>query len=84
MPNARLRYAWSAAGDVESRASTGGQGARTPSSFFTGADVIRRGLIGADQPFLQKPFGPDELVQQVHALLNGQVEEVTGEVTGER
>jgi two-component system cell cycle sensor histidine kinase/response regulator CckA len=41
-------------------------------SGFTGADVIRRGLMDADQPFLQKPFGPDELVYQVHALLDGQ------------
>ena len=40
-------------------------------SGFTGADVIRRGLIEADQPFLQKPFGPDELVHQVQAMLNG-------------
>jgi PAS domain S-box-containing protein len=40
-------------------------------SGFTGADVIRRGLMDADQPFLQKPFGPDELVHQVHAVMNG-------------
>jgi PAS domain S-box-containing protein len=38
-------------------------------SGFTGADVIRRGLMDADQPFLQKPFGPEELVHRVHALL---------------
>ncbi len=47
-------------------------------SGFTGADVIRRGLMDADQPFLQKPFGPDELVHQVQSLLDGRAERVTG------
>jgi PAS domain S-box-containing protein len=40
-------------------------------SGFTDDDVIRRGLMAPEQPFLQKPFGPDELARRVKALVEG-------------
>jgi hypothetical protein len=33
--------------------------------------VLQRGLIRADQPFLQKPFTGDGLVQAVDRILSG-------------
>ena len=41
-------------------------------SGFTDDDVIRRGLLEPEQPFLQKPFGPDELARRVKALVDGE------------
>jgi two-component system cell cycle sensor histidine kinase/response regulator CckA len=38
-------------------------------SGYTDDDVVRRGLLRAGQPFLQKPFTPEALVQQVAELL---------------
>ena len=38
-------------------------------SGYTDDDVIRRGLLEQGQPFLQKPFTPDELARRVHHLL---------------
>lgn len=34
-------------------------------------DVQQRGLVPAGAPFVQKPFSPDGLVEQVRTLLNG-------------
>jgi two-component system, cell cycle sensor histidine kinase and response regulator CckA len=39
-------------------------------SGFAGEDVIRRGLLAADRPFLQKPFTPDELARKVREVLD--------------
>jgi PAS domain S-box-containing protein len=39
-------------------------------SGFAGEDVIRRGLLAADRPFLQKPFAPDELARKVREVLD--------------
>jgi CheY-like chemotaxis protein len=38
-------------------------------SGFAGEDVIRRGLLAPEQPFLQKPFSPEELIERVQGLL---------------
>jgi PAS domain S-box-containing protein len=37
-------------------------------SAHSGEDVVRRGLIPADAPFLQKPFAPQALVAKLHEL----------------
>jgi two-component system, cell cycle sensor histidine kinase and response regulator CckA len=39
-------------------------------SGFAGEDVIRRGLLAAGRPFLQKPFAPDELALKVREVLD--------------
>ncbi len=39
-------------------------------SGYTDADVVERGLLDAAAPFIQKPFGPDELAQRVRELLD--------------
>ena len=39
-------------------------------SGFAGEDVIRRGLLAADRPFLQKPFAPDELALKVREVVD--------------
>ncbi len=54
------------AGELESRR------AGVPVLFmsgYTGNDVVRRGLLEAGQPFLPKPFAPEELVRRVSELL---------------
>ena len=40
------------------------------SSGFAHDDVVRRGLIEADRPFLQKPWSPRELVKCVRDMLD--------------
>jgi PAS domain S-box-containing protein len=40
-------------------------------SGYPREEVIQRGLIAADLPFLQKPFTGDELVEQVGRVLRG-------------
>jgi len=39
-------------------------------SAFTDEDVIRRGMLGAGRPFLQKPFTPTELARVVREALD--------------
>jgi two-component system cell cycle sensor histidine kinase/response regulator CckA len=39
-------------------------------SGFTDEEVIRRGLLVAGRPFLQKPFAPGELAHEVRAALD--------------
>lgn len=39
-------------------------------SGYTDDDIVRRGLLDQDQPFLQKPFTPEVLVRRVAELLN--------------
>ena len=38
-------------------------------SGYTDDEVIRRGLLDASEPFLQKPFGPEALIERVAELL---------------
>jgi CheY-like chemotaxis protein len=38
-------------------------------SGYTDDEVVRRGLLDAGQPFLQKPFTPEVLGRQVAQLL---------------
>jgi PAS domain S-box-containing protein len=38
-------------------------------SGYTDDDIVRRGLLDRDQPFLQKPFTPDALIRRVAELL---------------
>jgi PAS domain S-box-containing protein len=38
-------------------------------SGYTDADIVRRGLLDAGQPFLQKPFTPEALAAEVAELL---------------
>jgi two-component system, cell cycle sensor histidine kinase and response regulator CckA len=38
-------------------------------SGYTDDDIVRRGLLEAGQPFLQKPFTPDALIRRVADLL---------------
>jgi two-component system cell cycle sensor histidine kinase/response regulator CckA len=39
-------------------------------SGFADDDVIRRGLLDATRPFLQKPFNPAELGRKVREVLD--------------
>ena len=39
-------------------------------SAFTDEDVIRRGLLEKDRPFLQKPSSPQELARKVRSVLD--------------
>jgi CheY-like chemotaxis protein len=39
-------------------------------SAFSEDDVIRRGLLESDRPFLQKPFTPQELARAVRTALD--------------
>jgi len=41
-------------------------------SGYTDDDVVRRGVLATDTEFLQKPFTPMELLQQVRAVLDDQ------------
>jgi two-component system, cell cycle sensor histidine kinase and response regulator CckA len=38
-------------------------------SGFANNDMIRRGLLDARRPFLQKPFGPDDLARKIREVL---------------
>jgi two-component system cell cycle sensor histidine kinase/response regulator CckA len=38
-------------------------------SGYPGADVVRRGLLDAGRPFIQKPFTPEALAEKVRELL---------------
>jgi hypothetical protein len=40
-------------------------------SGYTGHDVVERGLIERDWPFLPKPVAPDALARKVRELLDG-------------
>ncbi|HEX6643188.1 MAG TPA: response regulator [Gemmatimonadales bacterium] len=40
-------------------------------SGYQGEDVTDRGLIGPGEPFMQKPFAPEELARRVRAILDG-------------
>jgi len=42
-------------------------------SGFADNDVIRRGLLDAGRPFLQKPFAPRELARKVREVLQSSV-----------
>jgi PAS domain S-box-containing protein len=39
-------------------------------SGFANDDMIRRGLLEASRPFLQKPFGPNELARKIREVLD--------------
>jgi two-component system, cell cycle sensor histidine kinase and response regulator CckA len=39
-------------------------------SGFADDDIIRRGLLGANRPFLQKPFTPADLAHKVREVLD--------------
>ena len=39
-------------------------------SGYTGAELLERGLAGADERFLQKPFAPESLLRKVRTLLD--------------
>jgi hypothetical protein len=39
-------------------------------SGYTDDEIVRRGLLDAEQPFLQKPFSPEALGEHVARLLN--------------
>lgn len=39
-------------------------------SGFTRASIIQRGILGAETPFLEKPFGREELALRVRQLLD--------------
>jgi two-component system, cell cycle sensor histidine kinase and response regulator CckA len=39
-------------------------------SGFAGEDIVRRGLLAADRPFLQKPFTPGELARKAREVLD--------------
>jgi two-component system, cell cycle sensor histidine kinase and response regulator CckA len=41
-------------------------------SGFANDDVIRRGLLDANRPFLQKPYTPDELARKIREVLEAQ------------
>jgi signal transduction histidine kinase/ActR/RegA family two-component response regulator len=43
-------------------------------SGYTDDDVVRRGVLATETEFLQKPFTPTELLQQVRAVLNDRAE----------
>jgi hypothetical protein len=40
-------------------------------SGYTDDAVLRRGLLGSDTAFLQKPFGSVDLARKVRQLLDG-------------
>ena len=40
-------------------------------SGYTDDEIVRRGLLEAGQPFLQKPFNPETLGGQVARMLQG-------------
>ena len=48
-------------------------------SGYTDDEIVRRGLLDAGQPFLQKPFTPETLGEQVAEMLKGRP---SGEVAG--
>jgi two-component system, cell cycle sensor histidine kinase and response regulator CckA len=44
-------------------------------SGFANNDVIRRGLLDASRPFLQKPFTPDDLARKIREVLEASTEQ---------
>ena len=42
-------------------------------SGYTDDEIVRRGLLEAGQPFLQKPFNPETLGGQVTRMLRGRL-----------
>jgi two-component system cell cycle sensor histidine kinase/response regulator CckA len=38
-------------------------------SGYTDEDVLQRGLVGADQAFIQKPFAIEDITRKVHDVL---------------
>ncbi len=48
-------------------------------SAYSGEDVVRRGLIPADAPFLQKPFTPETLVAKLQDLTAGRSVRISGQ-----
>ena len=44
-------------------------------SGYTDDDILRRGLVEAGYPFLQKPFSPERLVAKVRELMDGRAGE---------
>jgi CheY-like chemotaxis protein len=42
-------------------------------SGFTAQDVVRQGIVGASDPFLEKPFSADKLAHRVRQILDGTV-----------
>jgi hypothetical protein len=39
-------------------------------SGYPGDDVVRRGLLNSDAPFLEKPFTPEDLGRSIRGLLD--------------
>jgi PAS domain S-box-containing protein len=50
-------------------------------SGYTDQDVVRRGLLEEGQPFLRKPFAPQELARRVHEVLHQSRLEAIGGAT---
>jgi PAS domain S-box-containing protein len=46
-------------------------------SGYTDEDIVRRGLLDRDQPFLQKPFTPDALIRKVAEVLEQKKQQLT-------
>lgn len=40
-------------------------------SGYTDDEIVRRGIVSSDIPFLQKPFALDDLARSVRAVLDG-------------
>jgi CheY-like chemotaxis protein len=53
-------------------------------SAYTAEDVVRRGLISADAPFLQKPFTPEALIAKLQDLSAGRSVRVTDHPTNDQ
>ena len=47
-------------------------------------DVVRRGLLGAGEPFLSKPFSPQSLLAAVRRMLGARAERAPGTLPGQR
>ena len=53
-------------------------------SAYTAEDVVRRGLISADAPFLQKPFTPEALITKLQDLSAARSVRVTDHPTNDQ